>query len=85
MDAILEDRQFIDIAKRGLVDRVKTDIEGKYELKLKGGKYFFYALYATEYGLVEWLIPVAILNSDDVKLDLSNSNAVFILNKGDDD
>ncbi len=84
-EEILEDREFIDIAKKGFVDSVKTDIDGKYELKLKGGKYVFYSMYTTEFGLVEWLVPVAILSSEDVKLDFSNSNATFILNKGDDD
>ena len=61
-----------------------TDIDGKYKLSgIAGGRYYIYARHATEYSVVEWLIPIVVDKSENMECDLFNEKAILIENKKD--
>ncbi len=61
-----------------------TDIDGKYILsEIPGGRYYIYARHATDYSVVEWLIPIVVDKSENMACDLFNEKAILIENKKD--
>lgn len=63
----------------------RTNIEGKYTLdNVHGGKHILYSVYSTDSALMEWIIPLEIMQSRDYSHDLFNDTATIILNKGDE-
>jgi hypothetical protein len=61
--------------------RCHTDIEGKYEASLPGGRFVAFASLETAYSTIIWFLPVNITGKQDLQLDLRNENADFISNK----
>lgn len=73
------------IAAEQLADDTHTGIDGTYEMNVTGESFYLYAHYETEYSVIEWFIPITATESgEQIKIDLQNSNAVFIRNKSDD-
>ncbi len=84
MVRIVEDRLWPDAVSRCQVRETTTNIDGKYKFEnVTGGKYYLYALHATEYFVVEWLVPIVIDRSGELSFDLFNERAALIINKSD--
>lgn len=58
----------------------QTDVDGKYVLELKGGRYYLFAEYKTQYSDIEWFIPITIDENGEIKQDFFNDTASIIKN-----
>ncbi len=68
-----------------VIKRVKTNIDGKYEIKdVQGGKYFLYSCYKTSFSVAYWFIPVKIGSNEPIEIDFENSNMTELYNKESD-
>jgi hypothetical protein len=80
-----EDRLWPMIVLLGKEAHTITDIDGKYEFKaVKGGDYYVFASYGTDFSYIDWLVPVSIRDPEAVKFDLYNGTARQITNKAND-
>jgi len=64
------------------VANVHTDVDGKYKIEVSGGYYYIYAIFDSSYSEAEWFIPVKVIETNNITVDLHNENAASITNKG---
>ena len=67
----------------GAVSRTHTDVDGKYNVEVRGGHYYAYARYESAYSVVEWMIPVNVIDPKNISIDFHNETAESIENKND--
>jgi uncharacterized small protein (DUF1192 family) len=58
---------------------VHTDVDGKYQVDLPRGKYYFSAFFGSSNSMVKWLLPVEV-GRGELAVDFHNENALKILN-----
>lgn len=78
-----KDLLFLSLAERLAIAKGVTNIDGKYDVKIPGGHFYLYAIYMTDYSLIEWMVPFDFDESGEKSLDLFNESASMILNKSD--
>jgi hypothetical protein len=69
-------------AVRLAVTTIKTDNEGKYQLRgLAPGNYLLYSQYHSRYAVAYWLIPLTVKSDkDEITIDINNSNMKEVYN-----
>ena len=68
---------------REAVAKAHTDVDGKYNVEVQGGHYYAYARYESAYSVVEWMIPVNVIDPKNISIDFHNETAESIENKKD--
>jgi len=64
-----------------IVAQSHADIDGKYELTAPGGAHCLYAELENEYSRIVWCVPVDVVDTQPLSIDLRNANADVIWNK----
>jgi len=77
--ALLNGQQYRNVR----VQRIDGPDDGTYSFVVPGGKHLLYARYESDYSVVEWALPLNLLNETETKMDLHNDTAVVIHNKQD--
>jgi len=82
--SIKEDKLWPKMVSLCKVSSVKTGIAGKYKIQnLDKDQYYLYALYITNFSLIEWFLPLDKDRGKSIFIDLYNENASQIINKED--
>lgn len=76
-----ENELFPRIILASMVQKVTTNVEGKYVIeKVPRGQYVIFSYYGTKSYIIRWMLPVDVSGSEDMKVDLFNENSLQIIN-----
>jgi hypothetical protein len=79
---IVGDELWPKVVAKAFTGKAETSIEGRYSLgPVPGGEYYVYALYQTEWGVIEWMFPLRVEKDGPVVCDLHNNKAFLIVNE----
>lgn len=67
------------VCSQQLVGTARTDVDGKYSIRVPPGRYYLYAVFESSKGRATWFVPAVVLNAKDVGVDLQNDNASSII------